>query len=537
MIVQTRRARRLGWLVVAAMVLSACGGQGSKPATSSSGSNAPSGSPAGTSGSTSAPAPASTPKLAASQELRIATGTVPRNMDPVTTTAVSDYNFLRMVYDTLVTVDSGKPEPWAAESWQAIDPKHWRFKLRPGITFSNGEPFDAEAVRFTIQRALDNPKTPWRVRVANIVEMKIIDPLTIDFILDASVGNLPTRLSVVWIVPPKHTAAKGVTTDPVGTGPFTVGSYTPSKEIVLKARKGYWNGTPKLETVKIIQMPEASTRVSALLAGDVDVSHLILPEQVSQVEAKSFTVVSQPTGQSANIFFQTTTDSPVKNKLVRQAIDYAIDKQAIFQGITGGRGRFLEGQIVGPGSVGNSPSIKARPYDPKKAKELLTQAGYPNGFEIVMDHSVGRYFRDKDLVEAVAGYLGEVGIKVKLNPMSGSAWLDRLYSGSWGPMNYWSIQDAPGYDLSFTMEIFKSNNNRKIDADPKLDKFIDDSLNITDQEKRNGFLQDFAAYLFDQAYFIAFHQDPGIYGINPKVKDLEFLRSTYINLAKAYVTE
>ncbi len=473
----------------------------------------------------------------ARQELTIATGALPRNMDPKNTTSVSDYSILRLVYDTLVSVDSGKPEPWAAESWQAFSPQHWRFKLRKGISFSNGEPFDAAAVKFSLTRALEDPKTPWRVRIANIKEMKVVDPLTIDFFLDAPVGNFPTRLSVAWIVPPNAARANTLTTQPVGSGPFTVEQYTPSQTIALKVRRDYWRGAPKLETVRFRAVAEASSRVATLLAGDADVATSILPEQVEQVKGRGFTVLSRPTGQVSDVFFQTTRGGPLANVKVRQAIDYAIDKRALFEGITGGLGRFLDGQPVGPRSVGYNPAIKARPYDPAKARQLLAEAGYPNGFETAMDHPIGRYFRDQDVSQAVAAYLAQVGIRVKLNPMQGGAWLDRLYAGVWGPLNYWSFQDAPAYDLSWTMDLFRSTDPRKLVADKKLDELLDQSLTITDTAQRHAFLQKVGEYLFEQTYHVVFHHDPGLYAVSPKVKGIEFLPSTYVQLLETYVEE
>ncbi len=475
------------------------------------------------------------PALAAEQAITIAAGALPNNMDPKNTTSVSVYTLLRLVYDTLVSVDSGKPEPWAAESWQAFGPQHWRFKLRKGMTFSNGEPFDAEAVRFTMTRALEDPKTPWRVRIANIKEMKVVDPLTIDFLLDAPVGNFPTRLSVAWIVPPRHTQERGVTTQPVGSGPFTVEQYTPSQTLTLKARRDYWRGAPRLETVRFRAIPEAGSRVASLLAGDVDVAMLILPEQVEQVKSRGYEVLSRPTGQSADVFFQTTRGGPLANVKVRQAIDYAIDKQALFQGVTGGLGRFLDGQIVAQNSVGYNPAIKARPYDPARARQLLKEAGHPNGFEAAFDYSVGRYFRDQDVAQAVAGYLSQVGIRVKLNPMQGGAWIERIYSGVWGPISYWAIQDAPAYDLSWTMELWRTSNNRKLAADKKLDDLLDQSFTITDTARRHAFLQKVNEYLFEQTYIIPLHQDPGLYGLNPKLKGVDFLPSTYVQLLDAYL--
>jgi peptide/nickel transport system substrate-binding protein len=277
--------------------------------------------------------------------------------------------------------------------------------------------------------------------------------------------------------------------------------------------------------------------VSALLTGEIDVAHRILPDFVDQVEAEGMTIVSVPSGQSGNIFFQSSRPGPLQDVRVRQAIDYAIDKEALFEGITNGLGQYLDGQIVGPDSIGHNPDVHARPYDPDKARELLAEAGYADGVTLAFDYSVARYFRDKDMGEAISAYLEQVGITVEQNPLEAGAWLDRLYTGEWGPINYWSIQDTPAYDLSWTMEIFKTDNLRKLTADENIDRMLDESFQLTDTDERDAYLQEFAAYLAEQTHFVAFHQDPGIYGVNPRVTNIEFLPSTYFDLFDTQIVE
>jgi len=471
----------------------------------------------------------------ADQSLVIGMDHVTQNYDPISATATADYTYWRFVYDTLVSTDKGTPEPWAAESFEPIDATHWRFKLRPGIKFTNGEPLDAEAVRYTFQRALDDKKTPWRVRIEALQRMAIIDPLTIDFYLSTPVGNWPTRTSVVWLVPPKYTQDNpgALVTKPIGSGPFKVDSFSPGEKTVLSPNPDFWGTVPQLKKVELRSVPEESTRVSALIAGDIDVAYRVLPDFADQVKAAGKELVSVPSGQSANIFFQTTTDTPIKDVRVRQAIDYAIDKKALLDSITQGYGKDLRGQVVGKDSVGFAPDVKSRPYDPDKAKQLLKAAGYGNGVTVAFDYSLGRYYRDKEISQAISGYLEAVGITVQQNPLESGAWLDRLYSGSWGPINYWSVQDAPAYDLSWTLEIFRSDNIRKIDADPKFDEMLDESFTITDTKERGDHLAKLAAYAQDQAYFVAFHSDPGLYAVDPSVTGVEFLPSTYLNLFDA----
>ncbi|MBI3965855.1 MAG: ABC transporter substrate-binding protein, partial [Chloroflexi bacterium] len=316
-----------------------------------------------------APAAAQSAAPAAQQTLTVAIGQVAKNLDPKSTASVTDYNFYRLVMDTLVSVDSGKPEPWLAESWTASDARNWRFKLRQGVRFTNGEEFDAEAVRFSLQRVLDDAKAPARYRIEMIEAINVVDRHTVEFRLKSPVANLPTRLSIFWIVPPKYTQEKGdgFASAPIGTGPFIVKEFQPSVSLTVEANPQYWGGAPKLQSIKFRPIPEASTRIAALQAGEADVIYGLLPEHVDLIKGKGFQIISSPVAITANLFFQQTTDTPLKDVRVRQAIDYAIDKDALLKALTGGHGGALDGQMVGKNSFGYDPSIKARPYDPAKA--------------------------------------------------------------------------------------------------------------------------------------------------------------------------
>lgn len=459
------------------------------------------------------------------------------NFEPKGTAALSDFIYLRFIYDTLVSVDSGSPEPWLAESWEAVgDATHWRFKLRQGVTFSNGEPFNAEAVRFTFQRALDDAETHWLARIQPLETMEIIDDSTIDFHLSAPVGNWPTITSIVWIVPPKYASTANVlVTKPIGTGPFTLDSFSAGQTVTLASKPDYWGKVPKTPKVVLNSVPEESTRVSSLLAGDTDVAYRILPDFIEQVEAAGKKVVSVPSGQSANVTFQTTRGGPIADVRMRQAIDFALDKEAINKAVGLGYGRPLNGQLVGPNSVGYDPNLKARPYDPDKAKQLLKDVGY-DGEPIGFDYPIGRYYRDKETCEAVTGSLQQVGINIKPNPMEGGTWLSKLYTGVWGPITYWSLQDAPAFDLSWTLAIYRHTDREKLVSDLDLDSMLDHSLTITDTKERSTYLATVGDYIQEQAYVVALEQDPGLYAIAPEVKDIKFLTSTYLDLNDATVT-
>jgi peptide/nickel transport system substrate-binding protein len=524
--------------VVLALVVAACGSTDEPTAESTTTTAAPSGSSTTSAATETTTGGDAGDGRAESQDLTIGMGAILRNFDPASTQGINDYVAIRMVYDALTTLDNGAPEPWAAESWEAVSPTQWRFKLREGMRFTNGEPFDAEAVRYTFQRALDSADNPWRVRIEALESMTIVDDLTVEFNLSKPVGNWPSRVAIVWIVPPVYTESNDITLNPLGSGPFKVESFTPGEEVVYSANPDWWRDAPTLESVTLRAIPENATRVATLLAGDIDVAYKILPDQVPQVEDAGYVLDSVPSGFLANIFFQSSRlDEPIGDVRVRQAIDFAIDKEGIREFIAGGYGGDVQGQAVGPNSIGHNPDVTARPYDPDRARELLAEAGYADGLTIGFDYSVGRYFADKEIAEAVIGYLAAVGIIVEANPMEGGAWLDKIYTGEWGPISFWSYQDAPFYDLSITTEIFKSDGFRKITADTEIDRYIDESFSITDPQERADHLAEYGKYLVDNAYIVPLFHDPGLYAYAPNVRDIVILPSTMINLWDTYLAD
>jgi peptide/nickel transport system substrate-binding protein len=518
-------------LTVAALVLAACGGAETAEDTSTPTPQDASPEPddVGDNGDDAE-------ALADDQHLEIGMGAIIRNFDPASTQGINDYVKIRMVYDSLVTLDGGAPEPWAAESWEATSPTQWRFKIREGIEFVNGEPFDAEAVRYTFQRALDSAENPWRVRIDALESMDIEDDHTIVFNLSRPVGNWPSRVAIVWIVPPEHTENNDISVAPLGSGPFQVTSFTSGEQVDFEANPDYWRGAPKLQTITMRAIPENATRVASLLAGDIDVAYRILPDQVPQVEGAGYEVISVPSGFLANLFFQSWKE-PVNDVRVREAIDFAIDKEAIRDGLGGGFAGDVQGQAVGPISIGFDPDVQPRPYDPDRARELLAEAGYSDGFELGFDYSIGRYFADREVAEAVIGYLDAVGIRVVPNAMEGGAWLDRVYTGDWGPLNFWSYQDAPFYDISITTEIIRADGFRKITDDDRIDQYLDEAFEITDEAEREAHLQEYGRYLVENAYLIPLYHDPGLYAASPRVRDLEILPSTLLNLWDTHVVE
>jgi peptide/nickel transport system substrate-binding protein len=389
------------------------------------------------------------PEPAEAARLTIGIGSIPNTPDPHRDSTANALPAYAQIFEKLVGVDdAGRIVGVLAESWRTLSDTVWEFRLRRNATFHNGETFTAEAVKFSIERVL-NPatKSPWGGRIAAVDKVEVVDPHTVRITTKSPFAPLLQGLTVVDILPPKYFAEKGekeFTAAPVGTGPFRFKSWVKQDHMAMTASPAYWGGRPVLDEVVFRSIPEDSTRVAGIETGELDVALLIPPEQVARLKAKGIDVRSVNQGQGMVINFRATVD-PFKSKKVRQALNYAVDKEAILKNLLLGHGRVLDGQVVGPDAFGYNPALKPYPYDPKMAKQLLAEAGYPQGFTVKFHGSIGRYTKDKEIEEAVIGQLAEVGVKAQLEILEAGVFIQSFLGATIGPMWIWAWQYLPIY--------------------------------------------------------------------------------------------
>jgi peptide/nickel transport system substrate-binding protein len=344
-------------------------------------------------------------------------------------------------------------EPSLATSWKPLSDTQWEFKLRRGVKFHNGETMTAEDVKYSFDRVLEpgkeKKKSPQYGNIRAIKEVRIVAPDTIHLVTDKPFPLLLERLVFFPIVPRKHIEKVGDeafgTTAAVGTGPWKLVEWKRDQYIRLEAFDQHWRGKPAFKHLVIRAIPEVSTQVAELKTGGVDiirnVSADLVPELRNHPQA---TVSSAPILRTHYIHFDMRS-APFEKKLVRQAANHAIDREAIVQKMMGGLGRVVP-TVVHPAAFGFDPSVTPYPFDPRKAKQLLAQAGYPNGVDITL-HSAFVEFRP--VFEALCQMLTEVGIRTTPKMWDpGPAWNKFLqgegkathgYYGSWG---YYSVFDA-----------------------------------------------------------------------------------------------
>ncbi len=341
----------------------------------------------------------------------------------------------------------GTITPSLAASYEVLDPTHIRLHLRQGVSFTNGEPFNAGVVTFSNDWSKSQKHAnveDWR----GTKEIKVIDDYTVEITLTAPDPSILSLMAYEYpLYPPVYTQKVGMDgygRAPIGTGPFMLQEWAAGGRIVLKANPHYWQpGLPKLDTVIVEAIPEAATRAAALQAGDVDIARLLPVEQIPQLKTNPNLTVLQPLGTRLySILFNNITtgkDTPIKDPIVRQALNYAVDKETIVKTILGGYGVVVN-SLIGPEMLGYDPSLPPFPYDPTKAKQLLAQAGYPNGFKIAMACPSGAYVKVEEVCQAVAGYLKDVGVTADLKiEESGKFWDEEanktiapLFFDGWG---------------------------------------------------------------------------------------------------------
>ncbi len=344
--------------------------------------------------------------------------------DPAKSTGTATVAVLANIYDTLVYRDANLSlKPGLALSWRAVDPTTWEFKLRKGVKFQDGEPFNAEAVKFSFDRMLD-PATHWPGAgdLRLIKTVTVVDDDTVRFTTSQPWPELPRFLGYYgMIVPPGYLKQNGpdaLVRHPVGTGPYRFVNWVKDDHVELEANPDYWGGRPKISHVIIRVIPTDAARVAELLAGSVQLANLLPPELFSAITTSPKTKLV--VGKSLSVFFviynlvNISKDKPLADPRVRQALNYAINRQAILSSVMHNVGTPVA-TFCSEVMEACDASIPPFPYDVNKARALLREAGYPNGFDFSISGTSGTYPGDRDIVLAVADQLNQVGVRTKVD--------------------------------------------------------------------------------------------------------------------------
>jgi peptide/nickel transport system substrate-binding protein len=364
--------------------------------------------------------PAGTPEGNKPDELILAWGTSQfqtHGIDPQLHVGTIAETQLRHMYEPLVKFerDLTTISPCLATAWERVDDLTVQFQLREGISFHNGEPFNAEAVAYSVMRPLSD-ETPGDARstYSIIDSVEVVDDLTVNVKTSKPDPALLARMTGFHMVMVAPEWAKGgpdvVSKEANGTGPYKFVSWSPNEDLVVEANEDYWGDVPSIKKVRMTTIVEQATRVAALRAGDVHVAKDMPPEEIDSINQSSRSRAVRAVSNRVPFYFITTEVEPFNNPLVRQAINYAANVDGVIEAIVLGNANRVS-TIIGPWIFGFDPTLAPYPHDPDKAKELLTEAGYPDGIDIQIWHIQGRYPKDKEVAEAMAQEMSKAGIR------------------------------------------------------------------------------------------------------------------------------
>jgi peptide/nickel transport system substrate-binding protein len=455
-------------------------------------------------------------------EAKIALAAEPNTFDPHLTVGRNTQIFIANVYDGLTARDGqGNLVPALAESWKRLNPTTWQFALRKGVKFHNGDDFNADCVKFTLDRAT-NPETKATIssELSTIAGTEIVDAFTVNVATKTPDFLLPVRLGELFglMLSPKHTNAAGkeaIAIKPNGTGPFKLVTWAKNERLVLEANESYWRGAPKVKTLVVRPILEDAARVAALQAGEVDLIAPIPHVRIAELQRNDKLVIKTI---AAPRIFHVTIDvrkPPFDSVKVRQALNYAVDVNAILKTLYFGHGTRLA-TVVDKGALGYDPSVQPYPYDPAKAKALLAEAGFPNGFEVEFDSFTGSIADHSKPAEAIVGYLQKVGIRAKANVFEFSAFGPRRVQNKTAPLFIYSIGNAY-LEPSWVIRWMTQGGLGMHYKNARLDEMLTRIEATDDPKKRAPQYSDVQKLLKDEAPFIFLYQADAAFGMSTRV--------------------
>lgn len=471
-----------------------------------------SGSPAGREASQSGPS-----------VLRIGIGDYPHSFNPNLSRSAPGYTMYQAMLDTLTEADStrgGQLSPRLATSWKLVDDTTWELKLRNDVKWHDGTPFTADDVVATIDLTLNGkPTAQYASRIAGATNAEAMDKYTVRIHTKTKNAIIPLGLSDIYIYQAAEVKAGGndaVNANPIGTGAFKFKGKEEGVSVTLERTPDYWGPKPKFDQLVFKIYTEDATRVAALENGEIDIAFNVPPDDAKRLQAKGIDIKSVAIGQTMMVDMKTVNpNTPLYKKEVRQALNYGIDKDALIRDVMLGFGQKLKGQIIGPDGVGYNDKIDAYPYDPAKAKQMLADAGYPNGFQITFYTSQGRYAKQKEVSEAIGGQLQKIGINVKMQLVEWGAFISTIpqydfYLVGW---NYFPVMDG-----DFVVQHFICASQYKIMCNQTYDQLLQQERSEPDAAKRVAIIQLMEQILHDEAPAIFLYQSPDIFGVSKRVQ-------------------
>lgn len=466
-----------------------------------------------------------TPAPAAPKKIQIALGAIVVNLLCGAMPSQQDRIVSTLLCDSFATRDQTGDGPLTPllGSW-TFDGENFRVTVKKGVEFHNGEKLDAPGTKAVIDYLSSGRTAKFAfnyTRFRPFDSITVIDENTLNFHLKEPFAFGLNPFRDLFALAPKHLEAVGLdgfSDNPVGTGAYQFVQWKRDDSLTLKKFPKYFGPKPIIDEITWRQMPEPAVRIAALEAGQIDIAVSIPPQNVPRLLRNNFRIFNIEAFQTETVWLDAGRKSvELKDKRVRQAMLYAIDTVGILESVLGGFGTVADSQLGTSSAFGYNASVKSYPYDPAKARALLKEAGYPNGFKVEGVATNGQHFRDREVMTTLTAQWKEVGIEAKIEPMETAAWLQRLINNQMPPiynigMN-WSPEDG-------------ATNSRVVaeGGDPKFTAMVTEIRKTTDASKREKLMKEAIAYQHEEAHAWWGHQLPNVYALRNDLPNITFGR-------------
>jgi len=463
------------------------------------------------------------------------------SLDPRFLFNTQSISVMMNVYEPLVTYDAqGHLKPDLAESYEILTPTTIRFHLRSGVKFSNGEPFDAAAVKYTIE-SITGPgaRSPQRAFLAAVDHVNVVNPLTADLVLKQPAARSTLRTLTYWgeIMPPKFSEQMGDKfTAAAGTGPFRLVEWRPGERVVLEARPDYWGQKPSLRRLVFRIIPEAGTRTAALESGDIAFAYNFPIDQIRRIGSNpNITVLSRPTVRLVYVAFRVDR-TPLGDPRVRRAIALGIDRDAINRTLLDYRGR-IANTVIAPAVFGYDKDLKLLPYNPGEARRLLTEAGIHAGTPLSFGSVNGRVVQDLQVGQVVAAYLQALGFTVKFDaPEFGTFSRETFKADSKYDLYLisWSTNSLEA-DFTMTPNFHESYSTRTMYRNHEVSQLIDEARATVDDAKASQLYAQIQERVMQDLPWVPLYYNPDVVAMSKRIRNFslrpdELILLTYAQL-------
>jgi peptide/nickel transport system substrate-binding protein len=460
----------------------------------------------------------------------------PITMDPQFADGVNEYNVLINVMDGLFTTGENiEVVPRLAESWEQVDELTWEFVLRPGIMFQNGEPLTAEAVKVSYERSLDPDlavRNTWADDI-NVTEVEVVDDLTARFHTSEFTPHMLARMANDhFIYPPKYLTENDPTTvarHPIGTGAYTFQEWVAGENITLTINPDYWGESkPSIETAVWRFIPEHASRLASLQTGAVDLIDGLLPTAIEEVEADPNLTAIFVEGTRRVYIGLNTKMAPTDDVRVRQALNYGTDVESICEVILGGATTRMTNWVE---PAFQNPAVTGYRYDPDLARQLLAEAGHPEGIQVTWDYARSGNLGIDEFPQAIAISLREVGVEVELNLLEGNILTDLMRERATNQLYFRT--NASYFDPGLTFDVWRlehAGNAAQFD-NPEFLELRERLYTEGTPEERLEWSYAAQEIFMDEAPAIFLWKEPDIYGLNTRVQNFAPTGDERIRLA------